>query len=234
MCHGVITANVMIVLLFRIYLKNIFFMLPFKQEIKTILSDYIPSGVLDEVCEMIEKHNVSLKITRSRKRIHGSYCRPIKNHSHRITVNRDLNPYMFLITLLHELAHLYAWVYDHSLKHDDTWKQHFSTLIVRFIQKNSFPEDVTAALLTHLKNVKSSDFLDIPLTRTLQAYDTAIKNEGEVVLSDLPMESLFMCYNKVFVKQKLLRKYFLCKDLKTNRYYRYHPLAKVLKLPEEN
>ncbi|MBP7102077.1 MAG: SprT-like domain-containing protein [Bacteroidales bacterium] len=205
------------------------------QDINKLLAEYLPLSALTEVCEMISSHGVHIKITKSRKRIHGSYYRPVKNHPHRITINHDLNPYAFLITLLHEFAHLYAWEYNRCLKHGKPWKQHFSNLLIKFIDDNVFPEDIQVALLTHLKHIKSSDFLDIPLSRVLQAYDKeSICENGEVLLSDIPMQTTFIHDGRTFIKQKLLRKYYLCKELKTNKMYKYHPLAKVIPSREEN
>ncbi|MDY0015980.1 MAG: SprT-like domain-containing protein [Bacteroidales bacterium] len=213
-------------------------MLPSQQKnenIETLLADYLPLAALTEVCEMISSHGVHIKITKSRKRIHGSYYRPIKNYSHRITINHDLNPYAFLITLLHEFAHLYAWEYNRCLKHGKPWKQHFSNLLMKFINDHVFPDDIQAALLSHLNHITSSDFLDIPLSRTLQAYDKeSILKNGEVLLSDIPMQTIFMYNQRKFVKQKLLRKYYLCKELNTNKMYKYHPLAKVCIQTEKN
>lgn len=199
-----------------------------KEDIKQILSSYIPVKALDPIADIIIEHAVFVKITRSRKRIHGSYRRPTPKQAHRITINHDLNPYLFLITLLHEFAHMYAWQQKQSLQHNNIWKMLFADLLRIFIEKNVFPEDVESALIKHIPKITSSDFLDIDLTRTLLSYDNNCEEGNDLIfLSDLPVDSRFMHNHKTFIKQKQLRKYFLCKELKTNRMYRYHPLAKV-------
>ena len=196
---------------------------------KDILRSYIPEKSIDAVCNMLTPFPVRVKIVRPRKRIHGSYRKPkTASKPHLITVNNDLNPYTFLITLLHEIAHLQACINHKSLGHDDKWKNCFAVLLKQFIFLAVFPDDVRCALENHIKNMKSSDFLDITLTKTLQKYDAASPvSQNLVLLEDVPKNAIFTFGNKKMEKQTLIRKYYLCKDLKNNKLYRCHPLMKV-------
>jgi len=196
---------------------------------KSILSRYIPPIAVDEIFRLLCAYPVQLKITNPRKRIHGSYRRPRqKSDVHQITVNGDLNVYTFLITLLHEIAHMNAWINNKSSGHDDKWKNCFSQLIKQFLEMSVFPEDIKTALEQHLQNIKSSDFLDITLTKTLQKYDkNAIEVQNAIFLEDIPENIVFLHDGKQMKKQKLLRKYYLCIDIKTKHLYRCHPLLKV-------
>ena len=202
---------------------------------KAVLSKYIPADAVEDVCVLLEKHIVQLKITNPRKHIHGSYRRPNnKSNIHQITVNGDLNEYSFLITLLHEFAHLHAWIDHKSLLHGQQWKNCFTRLIKHFIELNVFPDDIKTALNNHLQNIKSSDFMDIDLTKIMQNYDKNNNNNPNVMfLEEIPENTVFLHEGKYMEKQKLLSKYFLCKDVKTKRLYRCHPLMKVF-LPENN
>lgn len=213
-------------------------MLPYRhknQDIETLLKEYLPLAAVKEACEMIHSYGVYLIITKSRKRMQGSYYRPLKNHPHRITINNDLNPYVFLITFLHEFAHLYAWEYHRYLNHGPIWKQHFSVLLMKFINDNVFPDDIKAALLEHMKHIRASDSSDIPLTKTLQAYNKKSIIENDItLLSDIPIQTTFIYNKRTYLKEKLLRKCFLCKELKTNKMYRFYPFAKVISPSENN
>jgi len=142
-----------------------------------------------------------------------------------------LNPYTFLITLLHEFGHLFAFEQDKSLRHDTAWKKHFAGLIRRFVELDVFPADIKEALLRHLQGIRSSDFMDIHLTRTLQSYDEILHADNDSLVMDLPETSRFYYNNKVFIKQACLRKYYVCLEIKTKRKYRFHPLAKVTPFP---
>ena len=198
-------------------------------EDKNILRSYIPETAVDAVKNLLELYPVKVKIVRSRKRIHGSYRKPKTSENHHlITVNNDLNPYTFLITLLHEIAHLQASINYKSSGHDAKWKHCFALLLKQFIALTIFPDDVQFALEKHILNMKSSDFLDISLTKTLQKYDTENPVFQHLThLEDIPKNTIFLFGNKKMEKQTLIRKYYMCKDLKTNKLYRCHPLMKV-------
>jgi len=149
-------------------------------------------------------------------------------NAHIITINNDLNPYAFLITLLHEIAHLQAFVNHRSLEHGEKWKNCFTLLLKQFISLNVFPFDVQCALEKHTQKIKSSDFLDIFLTKTLQKYDKKSEiSQNLIYLEDIPEDTVFFYGNKKMKKQTLIRKYYLCKELKTNRLYRCHPLMQI-------
>jgi len=210
----------------KIILKIIKYMTP---KDKDILRLYIPEKSIDEVCNLLTPFPVRVKIVRPRKRIHGSYRKPKTAFTpHLITVNSDLNPYTFLITLLHEIAHLQACINHKSLGHDEKWKNCFTALLKQFIFLDVFPNDVRCALENHIQNMKSSDFLDITLTKTLQKYDTETAVCQDLIpLEDVSQHTVFLFGNKKMEKQTLMRKYYLCKDLKTNKLYRCHPLMKV-------
>ena len=196
---------------------------------KEILRSYLPEKSIEEVCNLLILLPVTMKIVNPRKRIHGSYRKPRSaSELHLITVNGDLNPYTFLVTLLHEIAHLQANINHKSLKHDDKWKHCFTLLLKQFIDLDVFPDDVRFALEKHIQNMKSSDFLDIFLTKTLQKYNTqSLVSQDFIHLEDVPENTLFWFGNKKMKKQTLIRKYYLCKDLKTNKMYRCHPLMEV-------
>ena len=73
------------------------------------LAEYLPPNTFEPVAHYIKQYNVHLTITRERKTILGNYRNAHRHQNHRITVNGNLNKYSFLITLLHELAHLLTY-----------------------------------------------------------------------------------------------------------------------------
>jgi hypothetical protein len=197
---------------------------------KNILRSYIPENSIEPICDILSSFRLKVKIVNPRKRIHGSYRRPKSSmEQHIITINRDLNPYTFLITFLHEIAHMYAWEQYKSMKHGKEWKLCFTWLIKQILPLNVFPEDVRYALEKHLQKIKSSEFMDVELSKTLQKYDQhLLANHDELIhLEDTPRDAVFLYGNKKMKKQSLMRKYYLCRDLNTNKLYRCHPLMKV-------
>ena len=82
--------------------------MPKKESPLHSLSSFLPDGAYEGVAQYLQEYKVHLTVTRERKNILGNYRNKIFDKNHRISVNGNLNKYSFLITLLHELAHLLA------------------------------------------------------------------------------------------------------------------------------
>ena len=72
------------------------------------LEKYIPQASVASIFQLIKEHQLHLKIVNERVTRHGDY-RKMPNGQHVITINSNLNSYRFLITLVHEIAHLVAF-----------------------------------------------------------------------------------------------------------------------------
>ena len=71
------------------------------------LKPYLPPGALPPHQKLTGKALCQIRVSKPRKTKLGDYRRPGRPHQpHRISINGNLNPYAFLITLLHEWAHL--------------------------------------------------------------------------------------------------------------------------------
>jgi hypothetical protein len=188
------------------------------------LSEYIPAPSVNSVFSRLDKHHVRLVINRSRATKLGDYRPPIKYKYHRISVNHDLNKYQFLITLIHELAHLETWMkHKNRVKpHGIEWKSEFKNLMDEYMDNDIFPEDVKKALKTYFTKSRSSD---TDLSRTLKKYNA---ESEETTLEELPENAVFAIYNGiVFQKQKRLRKRYRCKRLDNGKIYMVSPLMVV-------
>jgi len=73
-----------------------------------VLKKYLPERAVLPCFELIQQTQVHLKIVNERVTRHGDYRR-MSDGRHQITVNATLNKYRFLITLIHEIAHLVAF-----------------------------------------------------------------------------------------------------------------------------
>jgi hypothetical protein len=191
-----------------------------------ILMEYMPEKVVPIILEWIETSNVQLRITRSRFSKLGDYRPPINKKYHRISINHDLNQYHFLITLVHEFAHLKVWEkYPKNVKpHGTEWKQFFSDLMQNFLTPDIFPADILNILKIYLKNPTASTS-NSKLLAVLRRYD---RNNNYPVLEDLPSNAIFRIENGfIFQKMEKLRKRIKCKRLDNNRIYLVNPLIKV-------
>ena len=191
-----------------------------------ILEKYIPEPAVDPVFGMIKSHNIYLKIVNERVTRHGDY-RKMPNGQHQITVNGTLNQYRFLITLVHEVAHLEAFIkHGNSIKpHGLEWKRTFQALMFPFLRPEIFPNQLLPLLARHFRNPKASSDTDTELSLALKQFDP--KN-GKNYIFELPFGAHFRLYNgRVFKRGNQRTKRFECLEIKTGRIYLFNPNAEV-------
>ena len=195
------------------------------------LNAYLPEGSFDYVLEYLQHYKVQLTITRERASVLGDYRNSFADKNHRISVNGNLNKYSFLITLLHELAHLLTYErFGHRVQaHGAEWKNEFSKILSQFLSKKIFPADIHNTLLKSLQNPAASSCGDTSLLRVLHKYDT--KKEGIVLLETLPAGSHFTIKNnRVFTKKETIRKRIKCMEIDTGKMYLFSPVYEVAPL----
>ena len=192
------------------------------------LQQYLPPGTYEPVLVYLQQYKVHLTVARERKSILGDYRHRIGQQHHRISVNGNLNPYAFLITLLHELAHLLTFEKfgNRVASHGREWKTIFGHLLAQFVEHRVFPEDVTRALLYSISNPAASSCADAPLLRILRQYDK--KNGATKFVEELPLRSCFKTHDgRVFRKGEKLRTRFQCIELATGKLYLFSPVYEV-------
>jgi hypothetical protein len=195
------------------------------------LNAYLPDGSFDDVVAYLHQYKVQLTITRERASVLGDYRNSFADKNHRISVNGNLNKYAFLVTLLHELAHLLTYEnFGHRVQaHGTEWKNEFSKILSQFLSKKLFPSDIHNTLLKTLKNPAASSCGDTALLRVLHKYDA--KKEGIVLLETLPAGGYFSIKgNRVFTKKETVRKRIKCLEIATNKMYLFNPLHEVAPL----
>jgi SprT protein len=203
-----------------------------KQEFPlTYLQNYLPAVSAAPALALLQRYKVHLTITKERKSVLGDYRHAHKNEAHRISINGNLNQYAFLITLIHELAHLVTFLeYGNRIQaHGQEWKQVYKTLLLQFLEMKFFPEDIVASLQSSLHNLPASSCADEGLMRVLRRYDK--KEEGMLLVEELPDGALFTLDDgKVFKKGQRLRKRFQCVEVKTGKLYLFSPVYEVKKV----
>ncbi|WP_276165570.1 SprT-like domain-containing protein [Zobellia alginiliquefaciens] len=193
----------------------------------SVLQKYLPERAVESCLELIQKTGVHLKIVNERVTRHGDYRR-MSNGKHQITVNSNLNKYRFLITLIHEIAHLVAFEkYGRSIKpHGKEWKRIFQYLMLPFIRPEIFPTELLPLLANHFKNPKASSSTDARLSIALKHFDEQQTNRTYVF--EVPLGSIFRIYNgKLYKKGNRRVKRYECVEVATGRTYLFQPNAEV-------
>jgi len=180
--------------------------------------------------ELIKTNHVHLKIVNERVTRHGDYRKDAQGY-HLITVNASLNKYRFLITLVHEIAHLVAFEkYGRFIKpHGDEWKLTFQRLMVPFIRPEIFPSQLLPLLARHFRNPKASSDTDATLALALKQFDPV--NDKNYIF-ELPYGSVFRIHNgKIFKKIAQRTKRYECLEISSGKTYLFNPNVEVELLP---
>ncbi len=204
-----------------------------KQSIKDVLIKYLPEGTENVVISYFEQYKVRFKIVKPRKTKLGDFRVSPDSIIPEITVNGNLNKYSFLITTVHEFAHLKTYL-EHKFRvspHGKEWKDNFIQLMLPIIDLKVLPADITNALIQSFVNVKASSCTDVKLHRVLKNYDDF--NSNEILLEELSKNSTFVLGNQVFQKGNLRRTRYLCEEIGTQKKYLINALA-IVKLAKNN
>lgn len=192
------------------------------------LQNYLPPGTVEAVLAYLHQYKVHLTIARERKSILGDYRHRTHEDNHRISVNGNLNSYSFLVTLLHEIAHLLTFEqYGRRVAaHGKEWKGLFGQLLKQFLEHKVFPPDVEKELVLSLKNPAASSCAEDGLLRVLRKYDK--QGAGLHLVEEMPLNGLFRIKDgRIFQKGPQLRKRFKCMEVKTGKIYLFSPVYEV-------
>ena len=195
------------------------------------LSKYLPEHAVKPVFNLIVVNQVHLKIVNERVTRHGDYRKAISG-KHEITVNANLNKYRFLITLVHEIAHLAAFEKHGRLikPHGIEWKLTFQQLMLPFIRPEIFPHSVLPLVANHFRNPSASSDTDARLAFTLKQFDE--RKVDVHFIHEVPSGSMFRIKNgRIFQKKGLRVKRYECLEIKTGKLYLFNANAEVELIP---
>jgi hypothetical protein len=201
-----------------------------KEQVADALRKYLPEAFITYIVSLFQASNVRFKIVPGRATKLGDFRAGMNGEKHTITVNGDLNPYSFLITTVHEFAHLHTFnTFGNRVSpHGNEWKSAYRQLLLPLIDSPELPEDIRKALMNSLVRTKASSCSDHGLSRVLLNYDKP--KEGVIILEHLPKNSTFVLNGKQFVKGDLRRKRYICQEVKSKRSYLVNSLAQVIPL----
>ena len=189
----------------------------------------MPVASIEGVFELIKTYEVHLKIVNERRTRYGDYTRKLDG-KHLITVNANLNPYQFLMTLIHEIAHLVAFQkYGGQIKaHGKEWKHIFQLLMLPFLRPDVFPNTLLPLLANHFRNPTASSDTDERLSIAMKMYDIKDKGSNHCFVYEVPLGSHFRTrQGKIFKRGPLILKRFECMEVGSEKLYAFKANAEV-------
>jgi SprT protein len=177
----------------------------------------LPQAV-DYCYELWKQYPFQFKISKDRRSKLGDYRYFPTSRSHIISVNQGLNPYAFLITFIHEVAHRITMEkYGRRVKpHGKEWQQTYGSALKPLLQANIFPKDILASLIKHIHQPKASSCADPLLYQVLKKYDPQ-RPPNLTFLQDIKAGDRFIFRGKAYVKEVTKRTRALCKDVITGK-----------------
>lgn len=200
--------------------------------VKAVFERFVPKEAVAYCAKLWDYFGFEFKIKKSRLTKLGDYRYNPQTKKHTITINNDLNPYSFLVTYLHEVAHLVTFD-KHGRKaspHGMEWKENFKKVAAPVLNTNIFPEDIHKILINYFKNPKASSCSDPVLYNSLRKYDDI---SDAIPLSKIKLGEEFEFNNSTYKKLEKKRTRSVCLALSTGRKYLIAEIAQVKKLEDE-
>jgi hypothetical protein len=193
--------------------------------LEAYLEAFLKPEKVSTILSYLEENNCSLRVTKPRITKRGDFRTDGVNH--KISVNQDTNKYRFLLTFIHEIAHLKTFV-DFGNKvnpHGKEWKANFRLLFSMWNLDEDFDhsEDLLAAILEEKNNPSACSGVDYKLEKLLQEHD----DHDKVLLGEVPMGANFIFRGITYKKLEKRRTRCLCLSLSNNRKYTLNIAAMV-------
>lgn len=200
-----------------------------EKNFRRVLEMKIPETAVNYIILLWTASPFNFAVARSRKTCLGNY--QFKHQRHYISVNGDSNPYSFLITLIHEIAHQHVTINKSIFRrnpapHGLEWKTTFSKLMKPMLTESVFPADILNVLKKHMENPAASSTKDQELVKVLSKYS---ENEDEGhSLEILAKGKVFVFKNKKYRKIEDRRTRTLVECMVSKKKYTIPSFAKII------
>lgn len=180
--------------------------------------DHFPPEVAEYCFQLWQDHPFEFIVSKARGTKLGDF-RYSPTKGYQITVNHNLNPYAFLVTYIHEVAHRVT--YDiHKSKvnpHGSEWKRNFYELFEPILDEDLLPASLVQVLTKYLQNPAATSTGYTPLVNELAKFDSQPAIGTRLI--DLEEGTVFQLKNLTLIKGKLRRTRYICQDTQSGRNY---------------
>lgn len=198
-----------------------------KEKFYHILEKHIPENAVHYCFDLWIAKPFHFKVARKRQTKLGDYRFDPLRKEHTITVNFNLNPYNFLITYVHEYAHLLATEkYGRRVSpHGREWQKEFQKTLLPVMNALVFPTELLMVLSRHMMKPKASTQSDPKLVKALRMYDE--HSGDDFVLDEIAVGGRFIFKGNIYQKLEVRRTRVICNHLASGRKYLIPKIARV-------
>ncbi|UCS94247.1 SprT-like domain-containing protein [Echinicola marina] len=192
-----------------------------KLEILSIFKKKVPENAVQYCWDLWAEDPFHFYISRSRQTKLGDFRYRTDQKIQKITINHDLNPYQFLITYIHEVAHYRTFkLFGIKIKpHGVEWKRQFQLLLDPLLSDLIFPKDILLPLKRHMLNPKASTGADFWLSKELRKYDQKNTDFNPTYLNEVSIGTIFEIKGRQFKKVQPRRTRILCEEITSGRQF---------------
>ena len=200
-----------------------------KKDYLAVFQRFVPLNAAQYCLKLYLQHGFEFKIKKSRKTKYGDYKFEPTQEKHIITINNDLNQYAFLITYLHEVAHLitYQKHKNRVTPHGKEWKNTFKIVSSPILNPQVFPDLLLKRLAHYMLNPKASSCSDPNLYTLLNKYD---RRNDTCLLQTLQVGDQFLLNGASYQYIQLKRTRVLCLQINSDKKYLISKISSVKKI----
>lgn len=193
-----------------------------------IFGQFVPANASKYCHQLWQHYQFDLRVVRPRQTRLGDF-RVLPGGQTRITINADLNPFAFLITYVHEVAHAAV---NHQRRgerrpkritpHGEAWQTAFQRLMQPLLTEAVFPTPLLVPLVAYMNKPAATTAAHPALMRALRQVDAQQTDSallGRVLLGDVPEGQPFRFQKKTYVRGTLRRTRIVCKEESTGKSY---------------
>ncbi|GAB4030646.1 sprT domain-containing protein [Spirosoma gilvum] len=193
-----------------------------------VFTTHIPPGAVDYCRQLWQSYRFSFKVVKPRRTRLGDF-RVLPQNQTQITVNKNLNPYAFLITYVHEAAHADVHHQFSSQRrirrvkpHGRAWQSAFQRLMLPLLTEAVFPPVVLDPLKQYMTDPGATTYTNQQLMLALRQFDVMsaeVIPANRILLRDVSEGNSFRLAQKTYVRGTLRRTRIVCKEVSSGKSY---------------
>ena len=184
--------------------------------------------------QLWQEYGFHFRVVKPRRTRLGDF-RVLPHNQTQITVNANLNPYAFLITYIHEVAHADVnRQYKRRVQpHGKAWQTAFQRLMQPMLTEAIFPVSILHPLRQYMSKPAATTYANPALVLALRqadAFPADLVNGQSILLRDVGEGKPFQFAKKTYIRGTLRRTRVVCKEVSSGKSYAIlaHALVSIM------